>query len=213
MSRLNILEHTASIIRDIHNPELDYGTVDWKIFFLWDAFEYAAHKTEREEVRQAISLVFTTLLAEADENEQARCWLFDILEVVIINNPDVYVDINFDVLVEWLPRFPTYVDGVICLLGYSHDPRYVPLIERYIDVDEVEAFDALCNLCWDVSGHSLEVGQMLRREEVREIEFLLINPKRRTVSEAVLQEQYRVIREEVFAKMRVEFKEYNEEQH
>ena len=213
MSNLNILERTASVIRDIHNPELDNDAKEWSMYFLFDAFEYAAHKTEREEVRQAISLVFTTLLAEADENEQARRWLFDILEVVIINNPDVYVDVNFDALVEWLPRFPTYIDGVICLLGYSHDPRYVPLIERYIDVDEGEAFDALCNLCWDVSVHSPEVGQMLRREEVREIRFLLINPKWRTVSEAVLQERYRVIREEVFAKMRVEFKEYNEEQH
>ena len=211
MSNLNILEHTASIIRDIHNPELDYGTVDWKIFFLWDAFQYASLETERGEVRRATALVFTTLLME--EDEQARRWLFDTLEAAIINNPDVYVDINFDALVEWLPRFPTYVDGVICLLGYSHNPKYVHLIEQYIEVDEGEAFDALCNLCWDVSVHSPEVGQMLRREEVREIRFLLINPKWRTVSEAVLQERYRVIREEVFAKMRVEFKEYNEEQH
>ena len=152
MSRLNILEHTASIIRDIHNPELDYGTVDWEKFFLWDAFQYASFAAERGEVRRATALVFTTLLME--EDEQARRWLFDTLEAAIINNPDVYVDINFDALVEWLARFPTYADGVVYILGYSHNLKYVPLIERYIEVDEGEAFDALCNLCWDVSGHS-----------------------------------------------------------
>ena len=206
MSNLNILERTTSIIYDIHNPE-----VDWKILFIWDAFQYASFESEREEVRQATTLIFTTLLTE--EDEQARRWLFDILEVAIINNPDVYVNIDFDVLVEWLARFPTYTDGVVCILGYSHNLKYVPLIERYIEVDEVEALDELCNLCWDISGHKPEVGQMLRREEVREIRFLLINPRRRTVSEAVLQERYRVIREEVFAKMRMEFEQYNQEQH
>lgn len=211
MNRLNILEHTASVIHDIQNPELDYNIKDWSMYFLFDSFEYAGREISRKEVGQATAMVFTKLLVET--NEQTRGWLFDILEVAVMNNHDVYEYIDFDVLIAFIARFPPYADRIVFILGYSHNVKYVPLIEQYIGIDEVEVFAALCRLCWDVSGRSPEVGQMLRRDEVREIEFLLINPKRRTVSEAELQERYLVIRKEVFAKMKLWFERYNKEQH
>ncbi len=207
MSELNIIARTTETIQVIHNSDLDADAKDWNVYFLCEAFEYAAQLVSTDEIGQAAALVVNALINETENKAQG--WLIDILEAALINNDDIYEYIDFEALIRLLPRHSMGVDTVIFILGYSRNREYVPFIEQYSYVYEIEAFDALCRICWDVSGRSSEVKYMLRMDEIRQIDFLLMNPKKRTATEAELQAQYLALRIEVLGKVRIWFEQHN----
>ena len=208
MIKLNIIAKTIKVIQTVQNPDLDEGKKDWEVYFLCETFGYAAQLVTREEIGQAAALVVTALINEKDK--QAKAWFIDALDAAIINNDDIYDYIDFEALIGLLSRHSIGVDDVISLLGYSRNREYVQFIEQYSDVYEIEVFDALCRLCWDASGRTSEVEHMLRMKEIREINFLLINPKKRTVTEAELQTRYSALRKEVLEKVQMWFSQHSE---
>ena len=217
---MDIVQQTITFIQKVtQNPDVHsdvkYQDAIWDAGFLEDRFEYNSMFTakedigkfsSKEDVGKASSLLLDALLKEKDE--AIRAVLLEVLASAVGNN-DVYAYINFEKIVNLLPHLSFGLADAIYILGYSHQKKYLTILEKYLDQDEGVVFDAMCRIWWDVSGHDSEVEQLLKKEEFHQVEFRLNNLKKQTISEDELKSQYIVLRNDVLKDMKRWFKQHN----
>lgn len=186
---------TEKFLQSLHDPQTRLhasGDLDW-ILENGDAFPL-------EEVGSITSMLLKTTLEETDNG--AREDLFCLVETAERYNP-IREYLDYDALASKITSFPSSdgLDFAIMILGSSHQQAHFPVLETFLGHELLSirllAMDAITELWLDISDNDPEVKHQTNLDAARHLDFLIANPRRHTVSEAEMEQLFKIYRDYV----------------